>query len=47
MEGKASIPSEWPEPFTIADSRDMTLVDLGDEHFIRADPTADMKAFVA
>ena len=47
MEGKASIPSAWPEPFTIADSREMTLVDLGEEHFVRADPNADLKALVA
>jgi len=47
MEGKASIPSEWPEPFTIADSREMKLIDLGEGHFVRADPNADMKALVA
>lgn len=47
MEGKASIPSEWPEPFTIADSREMKLIDLGEGHFVRADPNADTKALVA
>lgn len=47
MEGKASIPSEWPEPFTIADGREMKLIDLGEEHYVRADPAADTKALVA
>ena len=47
MEGKASIPAKWPAPFTIDDSREMKLIDLGDEHFVRADPAVDVKALVA
>ena len=43
MEGKASIPSEWPEPFTIDGSGDLGLVDLGEEHFVRADPSVNVK----
>ncbi|MGB0632300.1 MAG: ATP-binding cassette domain-containing protein, partial [Alphaproteobacteria bacterium] len=47
MEGKASIPSEWPEPFTIDGSLDLGLVDLGEEHFVRADPSVNVRELVA
>ena len=35
MEGKASVPAAWPEPFTVADSAKPKLVDIGDGHFVR------------
>jgi peptide/nickel transport system ATP-binding protein len=38
MDGKASVPAEWPRPFTIDGSLSPTLVDLGEGHFVRADP---------
>ena len=47
MEGKASIPSEWPEPFTIDVGHDLSLVDLGEEHFVRANPSANARELVA
>ncbi|NBP71880.1 MAG: ABC transporter ATP-binding protein [Alphaproteobacteria bacterium] len=47
MEGKASIPSEWPAPFTIDGSGDLGLVDLGEEHFVRADPSVNVRDLVA
>lgn len=47
MEGKASIPSEWPEPFTIDGGHDLGLVDLGEEHFVRADPSVNIRELVA
>ena len=47
MEGKASIPSEWPEPFTINGGHDLGLVDLGEEHFVRADPSVNARDLVA
>jgi peptide/nickel transport system ATP-binding protein len=47
MEGKASIPSEWPAPFTIDGSGDLGLVDLGEEHFVRADPSVNVRELVA
>jgi peptide/nickel transport system ATP-binding protein len=47
MEGKASIPSEWPEPFTINGEHDLGLIDLGDGHYVRADPKANRQALVA
>ena len=37
MEGRASDPAEWPAPFTIDGERAPHLVDLGDDHFVRAD----------
>ncbi len=39
MEGKASIPSEWPEPFGVTGA--MSLLDLGDGHLVRASAHAD------
>jgi len=47
MEGKASIPSEWPEPFTINGEHDLGLIDLGEGHYVRADPNANRQALVA
>ena len=38
MDERASQPAEWPAPFTIdADSRP-SFIDIGGEHFVRADP---------
>ena len=38
MEGKASIPSEWPHPFTdgVDGGAKPRLIDVGDGHFVRA-----------
>ena len=47
MEGKASIPSAWPEPFTIDGSHDLGLIDLGEGHYVRANPDADRRKLVA
>ncbi len=38
MEGRASLPAAWPAPFTINGSTHPRLIDLGDRHFVRADP---------
>jgi peptide/nickel transport system ATP-binding protein len=35
MEGKASIPAAWPQPFTIDGRTPMQLLDLGGGHFVR------------
>ena len=43
MEGKASIPSEWPEPFRVAGARAMSLLDLGGGHYVRAGANADAR----
>ena len=47
LEGKASIPSEWPVPFTIDGSGDLGLVDLGEEHFVRADLSVNVRESMA
>jgi peptide/nickel transport system ATP-binding protein len=47
MEGKASIPAAWPEPFTVDDSGDDTLHDLGGGHFVRARRSAALEAAAA
>jgi peptide/nickel transport system ATP-binding protein len=38
MDGRASVPSAWPEPFTVDAGHDPGFVNLGDGHFVRADP---------
>jgi peptide/nickel transport system ATP-binding protein len=37
MEGKASQPGSWPAPFTIDADNQPTLIDIGNEHWVRAD----------
>jgi peptide/nickel transport system ATP-binding protein len=39
IDGRATEPANWPEPFTIDANRHLEFVDLGDGHFVRADPT--------
>jgi len=36
MGGKASIPTAWPAPFTIDADNQPSLVDIGDDHWVRA-----------
>jgi peptide/nickel transport system ATP-binding protein len=36
MEGKASQPASWPAPFTIDADNQPTLIDIGNEHWVRA-----------
>ena len=38
MEGKASQPAAWPQPFTIDGTGTLDLVEFEPEHFVRADP---------
>ena len=38
MAGKASDPAAWPAPFAAAEGGTLELVDVGDGHFVRADP---------
>jgi len=46
MEGKASIPSAWPAPFTVDGHGQLELVALGAEHFVRADPSSNLGALL-
>ena len=39
MEGRASDPAAWPSPFTVNGQTRPQLVDLGNGHFVRADPS--------
>jgi len=41
MEGKASNPAAWPEPFCINDGATLALQDLGNGHYVRAHASAD------
>ncbi len=40
MDERASAPDAWPAPFTVTGDNKLELIDLGDEHFVRADPAA-------
>ncbi|HIC81340.1 MAG TPA: hypothetical protein EYP07_10290, partial [Kiloniellaceae bacterium] len=44
MEGRASDPAAWPQPFTTEpteDSQRMTMIDLGEGHWVRARADSD------
>ena len=47
MEGKASIPANWPMPFTLDGTAPAHLVDLGDGHFVRVRKDADPGSIAA
>ena len=40
MEGRASDPTAWPEPFRVAPGRAPRMVTVGEGHVVRADPEA-------
>ncbi len=42
MEGKASIPGAWPEPFRLDGQARMGMIDIGDRHFVRAHADVDV-----
>ncbi len=41
MESRSSDPEKWPAPFTVDGTKQLQMVDLGEGHFVRADPTAE------
>ena len=41
MEGRASVPAEWPAPF--AGDRPLSMIDLGGGHYVRASENADFR----
>jgi len=47
MEGKASNPAAWPEPFRLDGSAHTGMIDLGGGHFVRARSTADASELAA
>ena len=47
MEGRASDPAEWPQPFTINGSGKLALIEIAPGHHVRAHPDADMHELVA
>lgn len=46
MEGKASNPAAWPAPFNVDGTARLEMLDLGDEHFVRAHAGADAAELV-
>ena len=47
MEGRASDPDAWPAPFRLERSAQTHLLDIGDNHFVRADQSADISELSA
>ncbi|MCB2000198.1 MAG: ABC transporter ATP-binding protein, partial [Rhodoferax sp.] len=41
MEGKASIPSAWPMPYRLDGSQRVGMIDVGNQHFVRAHADVD------
>ena len=41
MEGKASVPAAWPDPFRVDGAARMEMIDIGGKHFVRAHADAD------
>ncbi|MEO7940636.1 MAG: ABC transporter ATP-binding protein [Burkholderiaceae bacterium] len=42
MEGKASIPSAWPQPYCLDGSQRVGMIDVGNKHFVRAHADVDI-----
>jgi len=42
MEGKTSIPSAWPDPYRLDGSRRVGMIDVGNQHFVRAHADVDI-----
>jgi peptide/nickel transport system ATP-binding protein len=40
LDGRCSVPGEWVAPFTVDQTHRPHLIDLGGEHFVRADESA-------
>jgi len=47
MEGKASDPSAWPNPFRLDASVRSSMIDLGNGHLVRAHESADTSELIA
>ena len=47
MEGKASIPAEWPAPFTVDGTKQLNLIDIGGGHLVRALPDSGLGEIAA
>ncbi|OGA29539.1 MAG: ABC transporter ATP-binding protein [Betaproteobacteria bacterium RIFCSPLOWO2_12_FULL_67_28] len=47
MEGKASNPAAWPDPFRVGGPARPGMLDLGDGHLVRASANADLSEFGA
>jgi peptide/nickel transport system ATP-binding protein len=47
MEGKASDPSAWPNPFRLDASVRTSMIDLGNGHLVRAHESADTSELIA
>ncbi|WP_419903205.1 ABC transporter ATP-binding protein [Kiloniella sp.] len=41
LSSKASIPEQWPAPFTVNEANEMEMFDLGGGHFVRVDKNSE------
>ena len=47
MEGRASDPTAWPQPFRVDGSGPSSMIDLGEGHFVRARETGNHSELIA
>jgi peptide/nickel transport system ATP-binding protein len=47
MEGKASNPAAWPEPFRLDGSKRTGMIEVGGGHFVRASGNANASELAA
>jgi peptide/nickel transport system ATP-binding protein len=47
MEGKASDPAAWPDPFRLTAGMRVGMIDLGGAHYVRAHPSAGARELAA
>jgi peptide/nickel transport system ATP-binding protein len=47
MDGKASVPADWPEPYRLGRGEQSRMIDLGKGHFIRARESINSSELVA
>ena len=47
MKHKNPNPAAWPQPFTVGPADETALLDIGNEHFVRASTRSDIKEFLS
>ena len=47
LDGKASVPADWPEPFRLGTGEGSRMIDVGNGHFIRAGDSINAAELVA
>ena len=47
MKHKNPNPAAWPQPFTVGPADETALLDIGNEHFVRASTRSDIKEILS